>query len=450
MSGQILRHTGQLERELAYYRRECNDLGARLLRLQEEQSRAFREARRSRMVAKLIREAYRLADAGSSPSDIGLPMLGVIVENAMCDAAAFLAESRPGSGEFSVSDVVGISRSSVPAAVSIVDAPPWFFTTANASAEQPAKGLTGVLPLPFVFWAYDRVSGHALILGNRRESNVSRAFEAGDQELIEGALSVYLDVLARKQAEYELRQAQASAVEAGATTAIFSAAVNEDLCDPLAAIVDGADRLVGQLSSGSDRGEALDQAVRLQAGGRHLASYVLELADYGLLASGRAPIKIERLALGEVLDAAADANRAHAMSQQVAIAVEPAHGEANVMADRFRLLLLVRCLVGNAVRSAPAFSSVRIKASRDAAGCLEIAVRHVPGRGDGPAGPGRFPKADPQAEPRAERSPGAGLQLPIPRELCESLGGWLIQEGDPHGSLVLRAAVPSSAAAQAD
>ena len=50
---------GQLERELAYYRRECNDLGARLLRLQEEQSEAFREARRSRTVAKLIREASR-------------------------------------------------------------------------------------------------------------------------------------------------------------------------------------------------------------------------------------------------------------------------------------------------------------------------------------------------------------------------------------------------------
>ena len=33
---------GQLERELAYYQRECNDLGARLLRLQEEQSQAFR------------------------------------------------------------------------------------------------------------------------------------------------------------------------------------------------------------------------------------------------------------------------------------------------------------------------------------------------------------------------------------------------------------------------
>ena len=41
------------ERELQYYRRECNDLGARLLRLQEEQSQAFLEARRSRTVVRL-------------------------------------------------------------------------------------------------------------------------------------------------------------------------------------------------------------------------------------------------------------------------------------------------------------------------------------------------------------------------------------------------------------
>ena len=61
---------GQLERELAYYRRECNDLGARLLRLQEEQSQAFREARRSRTVAKLIREIHRLADTGLGPDEL--------------------------------------------------------------------------------------------------------------------------------------------------------------------------------------------------------------------------------------------------------------------------------------------------------------------------------------------------------------------------------------------
>ena len=87
---------GQLERELAYYRRECNDLGARLLRLQEEQSQTFREARRSRTVAKLIREAYRLADGDWTPNEIGVPMLEIIIENALCDGAALLREDAGG------------------------------------------------------------------------------------------------------------------------------------------------------------------------------------------------------------------------------------------------------------------------------------------------------------------------------------------------------------------
>ena len=44
--GMTERSTEDLERELAFYRRQCNDLGARVLRMQEEQSRAHREARR--------------------------------------------------------------------------------------------------------------------------------------------------------------------------------------------------------------------------------------------------------------------------------------------------------------------------------------------------------------------------------------------------------------------
>ena len=86
-----------LERELNYYRRECNDLGARLLRLQEEQSQAFREARRSRTLVKLLREAYRLGDVGTSAADVGGPMLELVVDNALCDRAAFLREEPNGS-----------------------------------------------------------------------------------------------------------------------------------------------------------------------------------------------------------------------------------------------------------------------------------------------------------------------------------------------------------------
>ncbi len=88
------------ERELQYYRRECNDLGARLLRLQEEQSQAFREARRSRTVVKLVREAYRFGDPAQTAHDVGGPVLEAIVDNLLCDGAALIREEPLGSGRF--------------------------------------------------------------------------------------------------------------------------------------------------------------------------------------------------------------------------------------------------------------------------------------------------------------------------------------------------------------
>jgi hypothetical protein len=134
---------GQLERELAYYRRECNDLGARLLRLQEEQSQAFREARRSRTVAKLIREAYRLADGDSTPEGIGMPMLEMIVENTLCDGAALLSlDPALGPGYFRATHAIGPHSAESMPPVCIPSPPSFFFTTSRTLIEPPAYELT--------------------------------------------------------------------------------------------------------------------------------------------------------------------------------------------------------------------------------------------------------------------------------------------------------------------
>ena len=86
------------ERELQYYRNECNDLGARLLRLQEEQSHAFLEARRSRTVARLVREAYRFAEPAQAMHDVGGALLQVVVEAARGGRAARRGGGAPGPG----------------------------------------------------------------------------------------------------------------------------------------------------------------------------------------------------------------------------------------------------------------------------------------------------------------------------------------------------------------
>ena len=60
-----------LRRELEYYRREHDVIGARMLSLQEDQSRTAREARRSRTLAKLVRDAYRLVDRAADAAEVG-------------------------------------------------------------------------------------------------------------------------------------------------------------------------------------------------------------------------------------------------------------------------------------------------------------------------------------------------------------------------------------------
>ncbi len=159
-----------LDRELAYYRRECNDLGARLLRLQEEQSQAFREARRSRTVAKLIREAHGLTDAYNLPGEIGEPMLEVMVDNALCDRAAFLERVSPDDpGRFRVTHTIGMGGEAWQSDVVLPAAPGFFFTTSRTLIEPPAYELTSILRTPYVLWAHDPVSGVALILGNHSQ-----------------------------------------------------------------------------------------------------------------------------------------------------------------------------------------------------------------------------------------------------------------------------------------
>lgn len=188
----------RLERELAYYRREVNDLGAKVIRLQEEQQRSFLDAHRSRLVARMIRELYRIGDLNVSGTPLSERMLAIIVENTMCACAVVLRESQPGTGIFAPVNAVGLPQDFVRTpSMRLRRAPTFMIVTEAAQPEPAASEIVTFLGLPYVLWAYDPVSGYALVLGNRSEANVSRPFEIADQEMIETALTLFLDAQAR-------------------------------------------------------------------------------------------------------------------------------------------------------------------------------------------------------------------------------------------------------------
>jgi signal transduction histidine kinase len=351
----------RLERELAYYRRECNDLGGRLLRLQEEQSQAFREARRSRTVAKLIREANRLADTGIAPDELGGPVLEIVVDNAMCDRAAFLSEDPAGSGRFRVTHAVG-GGDQLSAARPLIRHPPtFFFTTARTPFEPPASELTGVLRLPYVLWAYDRASGQALIIGNRSEANVSRAFEAGDQELIEGGLSVYLDVLARKRAETQLREAKeaaeaahrdaeearAAAERAAGAKSSFLAAMSHEIRTPLTSVLGMADLLATE--DLAERQNGYVEAIR--ASGRHLLTILNDILDFSRIEAERLELERIDFPLGGVLGELRSLVAPQAAERDLAVAFElDKRAPPMVRGDPTRLRQVLFNLLGNALK----------------------------------------------------------------------------------------------------
>ena len=439
-------------RELSYYRRECNDLGARLLRLQEEQSQAFREARRSRTVVKLLREAYRLGDLAQTTHDVGGPMLELLVDNTLCDRAMLLREEPIGSGTFLVAQAIGLADTALSAPLAIPSPPGFLYTTGQGSPEPCARDVIGAIGVPFVLWAYDRGSGHALVIGNRSESNVSRPFEPGDQELIEAALSVYLDVLYRKHAEAQLRQAKQAAEAASTTRAAGLAALAEELREPLQALADLAE---GLRPGGRPAAAAAAAAAALPGGEpRDVAEEIVKLARYvALVVDGAAEnpeatvssvsLDVEWVPIDEMMRTAL--RSAYSASVKLGVDLESTlpRRRTAVLADRMRIQHVIQHLVGSVLRGTATGGVVRINTTRRSDGGLEVLVGT---RGSAPLSIA-YPPAERAANDTHALLPSGGdldgINLSFARTIVEAHGGTLLLESSAFGGLYARMVLPA-------
>ncbi len=360
-------------RELAYYRRECNDLGARLLRLQEEQSQAFREARRSRTVVKLLREAYRLGDMTIATQDVGGPMLELLADNTLCDRAMLLREEPIGGGTFLVAQAIGLIDGALDAPSRIPSPPAFLFTTGQSRPDACASAIVAAIGVPYVLWAYDRGSGHALVIGNRSESNVSRPFEPGDQELIEAALSVYIDVLYRKQTEAQLRQAKQTAEASGRALADGMAALAAEVREPLHAIADLAASQQGSLAIAVSEPVA-ENAEEIAK----LARYVLMAVDGAAERPGSAApalaLDVQWVPIEEVMRAALASSYSTGVKLGIDLDCTLPRRRTAVLADRRRMQHVIQHLVASVMRGTSTGGSVRVSTTRRSDGALEMLI----------------------------------------------------------------------------
>ena len=362
-----------LRRELEYYRREHDVIGARMLSLQEDQSRTAREARRSRTLAKLIRDGHRLADRAATSGDVAMMMTAVLLEDMLCDRAAILRRL-PGDPRFSIVFSVGLDAR--PSTGLALDDPPAFcFTTDTTAGGATEQALVRFLDAPYVLWAYHAKSGYAVVIGNKTQQNINRPFEAGDRELIEGALSVFMDVLSRKQQEIALRTAKLQAEQAGRAQTRFIAKLSHELRTPLNAIL-GFSELLGMADErGMDLKKCAAYGDDIHAAGSYLLALINDILDF--TAFGRqAPAIVDRpVELNGLLVEALDTVRLAAERKGLDLSLTPIDPATEVRVDPVRMRQVLLNLLNNAVKFTPAGGRVTVAAMQDAAnGAVAIEV----------------------------------------------------------------------------
>lgn len=437
---------GELRRELEYYRREYNDIGARLLRLQDEQSRTAREARRSRTLAKLIRDAYRLTDRAATPGEIGMMMCQTIIEDTLSDRVAILSRL-PGGTRFAVLAAAGMDHDAIHETFQIAAPPAYFFTTALSEASPIAAELTRILDAPYILWSYDRAEGYALIMGNRMEGNIHRPFEAGDRELIDGALSVYMDVLARKQTEFELRQAKLEAEEAGRAQARFLAKLSHELRTPMNAILGFSEMIEMAKEFSIDLEACMTYGRDINEAGAYLLALIDDILDFSAFGHEDPSIVHETVDVLDLLTKADQSVRPLAERKGVDVEVNLPRPVPSVRVDPVRMRQVMVNLLGNAIKFTPVGGRVVVSAHLDPSDrrLLIDVVDNGIGMHAGDI-PRVFEPFVQVKDVGDTANDGVGLGLTIAKTLVEAHGGMLLLNSTPGQGTTARVSLPLSPA----
>jgi len=209
--------TDELHRALEYYRSECDTLGGRVLRLQQELTEARRDARRQRLIARLAQQLHARAisldsdhqDADRGATQLGDILVSLLVDMLRLDCAAVLGRTAQ-PHELRVEHSLGLDanlRLFVPDPL-----PPRALGPQPACLPRATWEALAALGLHHWFWQAAPRVGKALLLGSRQPSVVARggelAFDEADRIVPEVVLEMYLGLCERHTAACALRTAQ--------------------------------------------------------------------------------------------------------------------------------------------------------------------------------------------------------------------------------------------------
>ncbi len=194
-------------KELDFYRRQTDELGAHVLRLQEELTRVRREEHRSRVAAELIREGYLLVNAHASESGIATRLLEITMPIFNAQRAAIF-RYLPGEETMTFRYGLGFDESVSESFTVSPPIPDFAFKSSSSSSTPFARALEEQLATPFFLWANDERTNTGLFIGSTLDDRrVQLPFRIQDRDVVEGALGVFVEVLERRRLEDEILKA---------------------------------------------------------------------------------------------------------------------------------------------------------------------------------------------------------------------------------------------------
>jgi signal transduction histidine kinase/HAMP domain-containing protein len=204
----------------------------------------------------------------------------------------------------------------------------------------------------------------------------------------------------------------------------FLANMSHELRTPLNSVIGFSDLLLTMATPESPLTDTQrDYLETIARNGRHLLELINELLDLSKIAAGRMELRLEPLALGELLQEAADTVRAQLEARKHTLVMEPSRDHLMVTGDRGRLRQVLLNLLSNAIKFSTDGGRVTLSARLEEPGRVRVAVSDT-GIGIDPTDQGKLFQEFVQLDASTSRQyEGTGLGLALSKRLVELHGG---------------------------
>jgi len=249
----------------------------------------------------------------------------------------------------------------------------------------------------------------------------------GDGKII-GFLRVAKDVSEKKRFERRLKELDRMKSD-------FVSNVSHELRTPLTAIKGSVDNMLDGIT-GSLTEKQTRYLIRIKSNSDRLGRLITDLLDLSKIEAGKIDLRPAYLSVTALAKEVAEVLRAVATEKLISLEVTSPDDQANVWADRDKLVQILMNLIGNALKFTPLHGKVTIAIERPDAQWVKLSVADT-----GPGIPAEeaakiFDKFYQVEQSNKQKVKGTGLGLAISKALVEMHGGKIwIESGMELGSV---------------